>query len=88
MLRANKDAKGQGSPTVQQLAENKAAPANEGGAQQFAEKQSELEINSALGHYYRRFRQEKRRSIKTKTKRIGLGASCYVLAKRRTKLRS
>lgn len=48
MLRANKDARGQGSPTAQQLEANKPAPAAEQGAQQFAEKESEFEINSAL----------------------------------------
>jgi predicted Zn finger-like uncharacterized protein len=48
MLRANKDMKGHGSPTAQMLAENKAAPAAEEGAKQFAEKESEFEINSAL----------------------------------------
>ena len=47
MLRANKDAKGMGSPTAQQLEANKPAPAAEGPAQ-FAEKQSEFEINHAL----------------------------------------
>lgn len=45
MLRANKDAKG--SPAAQ-LEANKAAPAAETGTQQFAEKQSEFEINNAL----------------------------------------
>ena len=48
MLRANKDAKGMGSPTVQQLEANKPAPASEQGAQQFVEKQSDFEINSAM----------------------------------------
>ncbi|MGQ0541115.1 MAG: zinc-ribbon domain-containing protein [Blastocatellia bacterium] len=48
MLRANKDAKGHGSLTVQQLEENKPAPAAADGATQFAEKKSEFEINSAL----------------------------------------
>src|SRR5688500_20190186 len=49
MLRANKDLKGgQGSATVQQLAENKpAAPVDTTGAS-FAEKQSDYEINNAL----------------------------------------
>src|SRR5688572_8279063 len=45
MLRANKDAKA--SP-AQQLEESKAAPAAAQGGQQFAERQSELEINTAL----------------------------------------
>lgn len=48
MLRANKDAKGMGASPAEQLAANKAAPAAEQGAQQFAEKQSEFEINSAM----------------------------------------
>ena len=47
MLRANKDAKGQGTSPAQQLEANQPAPATEGPAQ-FAEKQSEFEINSAL----------------------------------------
>ena len=46
MLRANKDAKGQVSPTVQQLEENK--PAAIAGNGEFAEKASEFEINNAL----------------------------------------
>lgn len=48
MLRANKDSKAANSPTVQQLAANPAAPAIPDGAQQFAEKESEFEINNAL----------------------------------------
>lgn len=48
MLRANKDAKGEVSPTVQQLEENKPAPASTDGAAQFAEKATDFEINSAL----------------------------------------
>ena len=48
MLRANKDAKGHGSATAQQLEANKPAPAAAEGAKQIAEKQSELEINNAL----------------------------------------
>ena len=48
MLRANKDAKGTGSATAQQLEANKPAPPATEGTQQFAEKQSEFEINSAL----------------------------------------
>jgi predicted Zn finger-like uncharacterized protein len=48
MLRANKDLKGHGSATVQQLAENKpAAPADTTG-NSFSEKQSDFEINNAL----------------------------------------
>lgn len=47
MLRANKDLKGSSSP-VQQLAENKPAPAVPQGTEAFAEKQSEFEINNAL----------------------------------------
>jgi hypothetical protein len=48
MLRANKDMKGAGSPTVRQLADNKPAPAEPQGAGAFAEKQSDFEINNAL----------------------------------------
>ena len=48
MLRANKDSRGQGPSTVQQLEASKPAPAEAQGAGQFAEKQSEFEINSAL----------------------------------------
>lgn len=47
MLRANKDAKGMAASPAQQLEANKAAPAA-GQSGQFAEKQSEFEINSAL----------------------------------------
>lgn len=46
MLRANKDAKGNVSPTVQQLEENKPAAVASNG--DFAEKASEFEINNAL----------------------------------------
>lgn len=48
LLRANKDAKGAGSPTAQQLAANQPAPAASQGAQQFAERKTEFEINNAL----------------------------------------
>lgn len=48
LLRANKDAKGAGSSTAQQLAANQPAPAASQGAQQFAERQTEFEINNAL----------------------------------------
>lgn len=48
MLRANKDAKGMGTSPAAQLEANKPAPASDQGAQQFAEKQSEFEINNAL----------------------------------------
>ena len=48
MLRANKDSKATNSPTAQQLAANPAAPAVPDGAQHFAEKETEFEINSAL----------------------------------------
>lgn len=48
MLRANRDSKVGGSPTVQQLAANRPAPAAKEGAKEFAEKSSEFEINSAL----------------------------------------
>lgn len=48
MLRANKDLKGAGSATAQQLEENMPAAPADGGTNGFAEKQSEFEINSAL----------------------------------------
>ena len=48
MLRANKDQKGRVSSTVQQLAENKAAPAADGNSGGFREKESEFQINHAL----------------------------------------
>ena len=48
MLRANKDLKGNGSATVQQLEANKPAAAAAAGSKEFAEKQSEFEINNAL----------------------------------------
>src|SRR5690349_21436042 len=49
MLRANKDLKGgQGSATVQQLAENRAAAPVDTTGGSFAEKQSDYEINNAL----------------------------------------
>jgi len=48
MLRANKDLKGNGSATAQHLEENKPAAAAVAGSKEFAEKQSEFEINSAL----------------------------------------
>src|SRR5689334_25431606 len=48
MLRANKDSKGVGSSAAEALAANKPAPATDGSAHQFAEKQSEFEINTAL----------------------------------------
>jgi len=48
MLRANKDSKGVGSSAAETLAANKPAPATDGGTHQFAEKQSEFEINTAL----------------------------------------
>jgi len=44
MLRANKDSKG----AAESLAANQPAPATENGANQFAEKQSEFEINNAM----------------------------------------
>src|SRR6186997_2864091 len=44
MLRANKDSKG----AAESLAANQPAPATEQGAQHFAEKQSEFEINNAM----------------------------------------
>jgi PleD family two-component response regulator len=48
MLRANKDSKAPNSSTVQQLAANKPAEAVAEGAQEFAERRSEFEINNAL----------------------------------------
>lgn len=48
MLRANKDHKGNVSSAVQQLAENKAAPAADGNSGNFREKESEFQINSAM----------------------------------------
>lgn len=48
LIRVNKGAKGTGSATVQQLAENKPAPAVENGAGEFAVKESEFQINTAL----------------------------------------
>jgi len=48
MLRAKRDANGDVSSTVQQLEANQAAPAAAEGAQQFAAKESELEINNAM----------------------------------------
>ncbi|MGD9588831.1 MAG: zinc-ribbon domain-containing protein [Pyrinomonadaceae bacterium] len=48
MLRATKDGKGRISSPVEQLAENKAAPAAEGNSGNFREKESEFQINSAL----------------------------------------
>ncbi len=48
MLRANKDQKGRVSSAVQQLAENKAAPAADSNTESFREKESEFQINSAL----------------------------------------
>ena len=48
MLRVQKDASGKGSSTVQQLADNKPAPATGGNSQDFAHRESEMQINSAL----------------------------------------
>lgn len=48
LIRVQKGAKGSGSPTVQQLEANKPAPAVEEGANSFAVKESEFQINSAL----------------------------------------
>lgn len=48
MLRAHKGANGHGSPTVQQLEANKPAPAAPEGAESFAAKESEFQINTAL----------------------------------------
>ena len=48
LIRVQKGASGAGSATVQQLAANQPAPAVENGAQQFAAKESDFQINSAL----------------------------------------
>jgi predicted Zn finger-like uncharacterized protein len=48
MLRANRDEKGIGTSPAAQLEANKPAPASEQNAAQFAEKQSEFEINNAM----------------------------------------
>jgi hypothetical protein len=48
MLRAHRKVDGSGTSTVEQLAANKPAPAVSGGAQNFAAKESELQINNAL----------------------------------------
>lgn len=48
MLRAHKKVDGSGSSTVEQLAASKPAPAVQEGAQNFAAKESEFQINSAL----------------------------------------
>lgn len=48
MLRAYKKVDGSGSSTVEQLAANKPAPAVEDGAGNFAAKESEVQINTAL----------------------------------------
>src|SRR6185436_351218 len=48
LLRVQKDASGRGLSTVQQLEANKPAPATEEGAGEFAAKESEAQINTAL----------------------------------------
>lgn len=48
MIRVQKGAGGAGSATVQQLQANKPAPAVSDGSQQFAAKESEFQINTAL----------------------------------------
>lgn len=48
LLRVQKDASGKGLSTVEQLAASQAAASTPEGAQQFAAKESELQINSAL----------------------------------------
>lgn len=48
MIRVQKGADGKGSSTVQQLEANKPAPAVSDGAQQFATKESDFQINTAL----------------------------------------
>lgn len=48
LLRAHKSTDGQGTSTVEQLAANKPAPAAAAGAENFAAKESEFQINAAL----------------------------------------
>ena len=48
LLRVQKDASGRGLSTVEQLASSKPASAVPDGAREFAEKEAELQINSAL----------------------------------------
>jgi len=48
MLRASKRVDGSGTSTVEQLAANKPAPAVSEGAQSFASKESDFQINNAL----------------------------------------
>ncbi len=48
MIRVQKGAGANGSPTVQQLAANKPAPAVEQGAGEFAMRESEFQINNAM----------------------------------------
>lgn len=48
MIRVQKGASGKGSETVRQLEANKPAPAVSDGARQFASKESEFQINTAL----------------------------------------
>ena len=48
LLRVQKDASGRGLSTVEQLAASKAAASTGEGAQEFAAKESEMQINSAL----------------------------------------
>jgi hypothetical protein len=48
MLRAQREIKGHGSATAQQLEANKPAPAAESNAAEFKEKESEFEINTAM----------------------------------------
>lgn len=48
LLRVQKDASGRGLSTVEQLASSQPASAVPNGAREFAEKESELQINSAL----------------------------------------
>lgn len=48
LIRVQKNGQGVGSATAQQLAANQPAPAVENGAQQFAAKESDFQINAAL----------------------------------------
>lgn len=48
LIRVQKDASGQNSSTVQQLAANQPAPVVSGNEQEFAAREAELQINSAL----------------------------------------
>ena len=60
MLRAYKKVDGSGSSTVEQLAANKPAPAVSEGAQNFAAKESEFQINTALKSLLSALQSEKK----------------------------